>query len=142
MKTLKFQSKVDTWLAATLVVAAGATSWSAVQSGQWLPVALTVGVFAVFLFPMRYELRADALVIRAGLIRYRRPYAGITAVTPNRNPLSAPALSLDRVLVTSRERFGVNISPADRAKFLAALAERAPHLVHTNDGGLATGKED
>lgn len=135
MKTLTFQSKIDTWLGATLVFAAGSTLWGSVQTGQWLPIALTVAVFGVFVFPLRYELHEDALVVRAGLIRYRRPYAQITAAVPNHNLLSAPALSIDRLLITSTGSMGVNISPADREGFLAALAARAPHLVLV-EGGL------
>ena len=58
-------------------------------------------------------------------------------MTPTRNPLSSPALSLDRLRVTHRassgER-GLLISPADTAGFLAALAEHCPQLVRTSDG--------
>ena len=137
MKTLTFQSKVDTWLGAVLVLGAGSTLWGSVHTGQWLPIALTVAVFGLLVFPMRYELHEDALVVRAGLIRYRRPYAAITGAIPNHNLLSAPALSIDRLLITSKGGLGVNISPADRDAFLAALAARAPHLIAI-EGGLVS----
>ena len=138
MKGATFHSKIDTWLAAVLVLAAGSTFWSAVQTGHWMPVATVVAVMALVVFPMRYELHDDALVVRAGLVRTRRPYADITSLVPNRNLLSAPAMSLDRLLVTSRHRRGVNISPADRERFLNELSRRAPHLVRTDDGGLVS----
>lgn len=138
MKTLRFQSKIDTWLAVVLVVAAGTTFWGSLQSGQWFSTAVMTGVFGLFVFPMRYELQADALVVRSGLIRYRRPYADITAAKPNRSPFSAPALSIDRLLISSKGRLGVNISPANREAFITALVQRAPHLVRTKDGGLAS----
>lgn len=138
MKTLRFQSKIDTWLAVVLVAAAGVTFWGSVQSGQWFSTAVMTVVLGLVVFPMHYELQPDALVVRSGFIRYRRAYADITAATPNRSPLSAPALSMDRLLISSKGALGVNISPADRETFLAALAERAPHLVRTQDGGLAS----
>lgn len=138
MKTLRFQSKIDAWLAVVLVAAAGVTFWGSVQTGEWFSTAVMTGVFALVVFPMHYELQADALVVRAGLIRYRRPYADITAAKPNRSPFSAPAMSLDRLLISSKKGLGVNISPAKREAFIAALAERAPHLVRTDDGGLAS----
>mgnify|MGYP000182463178 CR=1 FL=1 len=140
MKTVTFQSKVDTWIAAALVLAAASTLWGAVQSGQWLPLAIVVGIIAAAVFPLRYELHDDALVVRSGLIRYRRPYVDIVAATPNRSPFSAPALSLDRLLIRSRSSLGVNISPADRERFLDALVQRAPHLTRTDDGLVCVGE--
>ena len=138
MKTLRFQSKIDTWLAVVLVAAAGATFWGSVQSGQWFSTVVMTAVLGLLVFPMHYELQDDALVVRAGLIRYRRAYADITAAKPNRSPFSAPALSLDRLLISSKRGLGVNISPANREAFITALIERAPHLVRTEDGGLAS----
>lgn len=140
MKVATFHSKIDTWLGAVLVLAAGSTVWAALQTGAWIPVATMAAVLALAVFPLRYELHADALVVRSGLFRYRRPYADITSLAPNRNPLSAPALSLDRLLVTSATGRGVNISPAARARFMDELAARAPHLVRTPDGGLVSNR--
>ena len=138
MKVATFHSKIDTWLGAVLVLAAGSTFWAAAQTGAWLPIAAVVGVLGLAVFPLRYELHDDALVVRSGLFRYRRPYTAITSVVPNHNPLSAPALSLDRILVTSSGSRGVNISPAARDRFLSELAKRAPHLARTEQGGLVS----
>jgi hypothetical protein len=55
------------------------------------------------------------------------PIADILAVTPTTNPLSAPALSLNRLRVTSRSA-SVMISPADRARFVADLEARRARL--------------
>lgn len=140
MRVATFHSKIDTWLGAVLVLAAGSTLWAAVQSGAWIPVAAMVGILAVAVFPLRYELHADALVVRSGLLRYRRAYGDIMSLAPNHNLLSAPALSIDRVLVTSKGMRGLNISPSDRERFLDALVERAPHLVRTPGGGLVSNR--
>lgn len=140
MRTETFHSKIDTWLGAALVLAAGSTFWAAATSGLWMPVGAMVAVLALAVFPLRYELHDDALVVRSGLLRYRRSYADITSLAPNHNLLSAPALSIDRVLVTSKGSRGVNISPADRERFLTALTQRAPHLVRTDAGGLVSNR--
>ncbi len=140
MRPETFHSKIDTWLGAALVLAAGSTLWTAMTTGQWLPVAAVFAVLATAVFPMRYELHGDAMLVRSGLLRYRLPYAEITSLVPNRNLLSAPALSLDRVLVTSKVHRGINISPADREGFFDALIQRAPHLVRVEGGGLVSNR--
>ncbi|MEM6293591.1 MAG: PH domain-containing protein [Myxococcota bacterium] len=139
MKTLTFRSKVDLWLGAVVAALPGVMVWQAATSDVgWTSVFTVVLVYVVALFPMRYELTDTELVVRAGLLRFRRAYATMTAATPNRSPFSAPALSLDRLLIRSQGTLGVNISPADREAFLAELQQRAPHLVASNDGGLSS----
>ena len=62
-----------------------------------------------------------------GICRRRIPFADLSEVRPKSNPLSAPALSLDRL----RVRFGrgafraLMISPAARDLFLDELARKA-----------------
>lgn len=84
-------------------------------------VALYVGV----IFPLRYGLTSSALVIRNGMLRTEIPLKLIREVKPTRNPLSSPALSLDRLSVRFGEgRFKeVLISPAKRDEFLQRLKE-------------------
>jgi hypothetical protein len=76
---------------------------------------------------------ADALVIRFGLMKSRLSYASIRRVTPTRNPLSSPALSLDRLHIDAGNPLGPNISPKDKDDVLRGLAERAPQLKREGD---------
>lgn len=135
MAAPRFRSKVDLWLAVILaaapVVSLTATVLALRAGGglmALLPTALIALAYLGAVFPLYYELEDDALVIRAGLLRSRIPYAQIRAVRPTRNPLSSPALSLDRLHVDAGSALGPNISPADREGFLSALLSRAPQL--------------
>lgn len=139
----RFPSKVDWWLGAILAlvipVSMALSAYAAFRSGQTgmavASVAFVVLLYVGLVFPMYYELEADALLIRFGLVRTRIPYSAIKAVSPTRSPLSSPALSLDRLHVDCDRNFGhgVNISPKDKQKFLEELAKRAPHLELTGD---------
>jgi hypothetical protein len=132
-----YPSKVDWWLvpllclppvAAVAVVAAMALGGPRSE----LPFAIAVvavvaGIYFGLVFPMRYGLGDDHLTVRSGLLRQRIPLADILEVRPTRNPLSSPALSLDRLYVKFGPGFfkAVMISPADRDGFLDDLARRA-----------------
>lgn len=139
--TLWFRSKIDWWLAVLLAVAplvslvatlmAPESGRLAGLSGTWVLAAVYLGL----VFPMRYGLTDRELIIRHGLVRRRIQLADITEVVPTHNPLSSPALSLDRLRITYGTGLfkNVMISPADKAKFLVELALRA-RLVRSGDG--------
>jgi hypothetical protein len=71
--------------------------------------------------------REHHLLVRFGICRQRIPLADIAEVHPTHNPLSSPALSLDRLRVQYGQGFfkAVMISPADRNGFLDDLAHKA-----------------
>ena len=132
-----YPSKMDWWLVPVLCVPPVAAvavcvgfALAGSTPGLLVGVAMALLVFGIYLglvFPMRYGLGDTHLVVRFGLCRHRIPLAEITEVNPTSNPLSAPALSLDRL----RVQFGqgifksVIISPADRNLFLDELAQKA-----------------
>jgi len=76
---------------------------------------------------MRYGIDDEHLHVRFGVCRQRIPLKDISEVHPTRNPLSSPALSLDRLHVQFGEGVfkAVMISPADRDRFLDELADKA-----------------
>jgi membrane protein YdbS with pleckstrin-like domain len=121
-------SKVDTWLILVAALAAGASVGVAVallREGG-VPVVVMVPVVVVLgaglplwtLFGTRYELTPGRLRIRCGPFRWTVPLNEIRAVTPTRNPLSSPALSLDRLRIDYGRGSSVMISPRDQARFL------------------------
>lgn len=141
-----FPSAVDGWLAAVLGVAAALVPALLVTAltvsepvaaagfaGSALFVAATL---AGLVWPVRYTLASEDLIVRSGLVRYRVPYREIYNVAPTRSWRSSPALSLDRLRIDYGVRW-LFISPQDRRGFLALLRQRAPHLRPTPDGGLA-----
>lgn len=130
--TRAYPSKVDAWIAIVLglgpvfatfggavTVLAGQSPWIAIA-----PIAVFVLVYGGLVFPMNYTITADELVVRSGLVRIRIPLAEIVEVSPTRNPLSSPALSLDRLRVRSEART-IMISPRERSAFLTELAVAA-----------------
>ena len=132
----RFKSKMDWWIGLLIwgcpILAIGAMIPAALTGEGLVAMAIGVGTVVVIygglVFPMEYVVAPDALVIRFGLIRSRVDYASIKKVNPTRNPLSNPALSLDRLHVDSGSSLGPCISPADKEGFLRALAEKTPHL--------------
>jgi hypothetical protein len=136
-ETRWYPSKMDTWLVVLLAIAALlplGIALAALIAGQWqaalaglLPFAFLIALYAGLVFPMRYGFEAEQLVICFGMARRRVPLAAIREVHPTSNPLSSPALSLDRLHVQYGDGLlgAVMISPADREGFLTDLAARA-----------------
>jgi hypothetical protein len=108
--------------------------------------AICVGAAVVFaLLPwlfarIRYEITATELVIYMGPFRPKVPLTDITEVYPTKNPLSAPAPSLDRLHIGYRTKNGGTwfalISPKDREAFVRDLVAAAPQLRRVGDEPL------
>jgi len=133
-----YRSKIDRWLLA-LVLLSGAipglaliyafVTEPAVWRDAWYVLPLLAvgyaGVAWVFL-STRYELDDRELRVRSGPFRWRVPLGSLETVRPTRNPLSSPALSLDRLELKYGGGRTLLISPAERDRFLTDLAHRAP----------------
>lgn len=133
-----FPSKVDAWLgillAALLLLAIG-VAVSLQLSGStgdaivgWISLAAVVALYAIVVWPVRYDLGDDALVVRFGLMKTSVPYQSIRGVKPSRSIIAAPALSMDRLAIDTGRALPLLVSPADRAGFIDALASRVPNL--------------
>ena len=145
------RAKVDWWVTALLgglallevvagvaVLVAGLVM-EAIAPGLALGIGLpltAVGVlFGLALwgcYGTRYEVTPSEVIIRSGPFRSTLPLASIVEVFPTRNPLSAPAPSLDRLQINYRGRGGemsfALISPKDKEGFVRDLASAAPRL--------------
>jgi hypothetical protein len=99
----------------------------------WLTVVGVAALYVGLVWPVTYELGAEALVIRFGLVRTRIRHDRIREVRPSRSLLASPALSVDRLAIGLGGRIPTTISPADRAAFLSDLAARTPHLLREVD---------
>lgn len=76
-----------------------------------------------------YTITSMNLLIRVGPISSKIAIDQIIEVYPTKNPLSAPAWSLDRLGIRLRSaRLGALISPVRQKEFLEELAGYAPHL--------------
>lgn len=129
-----FKSKVDWWLRLVLafVIVVEFVAIGSVILEQRDPVATTVTIlvclaalalFASVLLATRYTIDRGVLRVRCGPFRWKVPLKSITAVEETRNPLSSPALSLDRLRIRYGKRRQIMVSPADKAGFLKAIGQ-------------------
>jgi hypothetical protein len=141
----RYGSKQDLWITILLWGGLGAGAWALLFTAEGdvpsLPVRLLLAgsifvVPAALVYPLYYEVRASDLRVRCGLVRYTILGSEIESVTPSRNPVSSPAMSLDRLAIryrrSGRERL-LLISPAERAEFLQDLVGITPHLWYDGD---------
>jgi PH (Pleckstrin Homology) domain-containing protein len=136
---MRFESKRDLWIVLLLrgvpVIVLAALGYAWYQSHHDLsgPVAgaviLLIAELFVFEWLMRstyYVIEGDTLVIRSGFIRWRVPIREITSVTPTRNAVSSPALSLDRLRIAYGSSKWILVSPEEHERFLSALRSVNP----------------
>jgi len=132
-----YPSKLDWWIRLVLFVPAlGAIGpslyWALVHHDRTtllIAIAILVGygmILVGLVFPMRYTLAADGLEVRSGLVRQHFAWTSIISMKLSKNPLSSPALSLERIAIrylraNGRERT-ILISPPDRDAFMAECA--------------------
>lgn len=134
VEPLVFRSKVDAWLAAVLLTGAMASvgavvAVAAVQAPLYAlllsPIVLLGAVLPLWiLMTTDYTLAGGELRVRCGPFRWRVPLHAIRAVEPTRDPLSSPALSLDRLRIDYGRYESIMISPADKERFLSELERR------------------
>lgn len=77
-----------------------------------------------------YEIEGSELKIVCGLM-YKKTVdiTSITRVKATRNPISSPALSLDRIEIICGRRDRVIVSPKDKEGFVSALVLVQPGIV-------------
>lgn len=128
--TKTYRSKVDTWLLIVIIAAMGAGLVGAVAAllagghEMWwaiVPVALAVALPAWVLTSTFYRLTDDELLVRSGPFSWRIPTAEIHRVTSTNNPLSSPALSLQRLKIEYGNGKRIMISPENQTEFIADL---------------------
>ena len=138
-----YTSKKDWWLMVIIAAAGlalvGGAAYQVSTNGLTHPASwilllcllFYLAVVLIFAYPVSYEIRPPDLLIRAGLTRSRITLSSIEAVSPTRNPASAPALSLDRLridyLKNGKSTFSL-ISPEEKTGFLTNLAQTTDGL--------------
>ena len=133
MEKLTFASKVDGWLLAVILgsaivcLVATAPVLAAPGTVRW-PIALVilvgVGLPLWVLGSTRYTLMDAELRVRSGPFRWRVPLREVREITPTRDPLSSPALSLDRLRIDYGRGKWIMISPRDKELFIRELNAR------------------
>lgn len=132
MAAKTFSSKIDAWLvlvlavsAILLLVALGVSVYH--NPGPVMVIGMTAATLLFLLllgsimFRTYYKVDGKTLTIVSGPLRWKVPIDQISSVERTRNPLSSPALSLDRLRIRYAKNRSVMISPADRERFIKAL---------------------
>jgi hypothetical protein len=133
-----YTSKIDTWLLVVLVGAVIACLVAFVFSLRTgsvpaivatLPALLIGAGLPVWLMTSTsYTLSDTALLVKSGPFKWQVPIEQITSITPTSNPLSSPALSLDRLRIDYGRGQSIMISPKDKSQFIQDLEARRGSL--------------
>ena len=129
---MRFVSKVDGWLIPVFIIAIAGmlTAFVTVlieETSLWLQIVVSVAsvlfcaLLSAILRSTYYVVADGVLRIVSGPFRWKVAISDIVEITPTRNPLSSPALSLDRLKVTYGKRRYVLVSPADKEGFIKAI---------------------
>jgi len=129
---MTFSSKIDVWVWLILSVFAAAMLFAAfsllTQTAAVGPISLVLAVMGLSLALMlwivmttQYTVQNDVLRVRSGPFTWQIPISSIRQVKQTRNPLSSPALSLDRLEVSYGEKKKILVSPKNRSGFLQAI---------------------
>jgi len=129
---MEFKSKVDLWLAAVLWGSV-AICFFPVFLEDGVIVGLAIGIpMAIFVLLLwintKYYIRDDQLVIKGVLKDTLIPIESITSVKTTRNPLSAPALSMDRLEINYGKYEFTLISPLEKERFVEELLKVNPQI--------------
>jgi hypothetical protein len=134
METKIFESKKDLWLMAILwgavlvnIVACSLFVYYGCPPFVWtFPLLIIVGGLLPLwiLFTTKYTFTGDKLLISCGPMRVSLNVKEIESITPTRNPLSSPALSLDRLLIKYSGGKSVMVSPMDKEGFVSEITSR------------------
>ncbi len=128
-----YRSKIDTWIGAVLggaPMASAFGSWQLAHApvpGGWI-IAVLILLLGVclplsILFFTTYRITDAHLTIRSGVFTWKVPVRAISRVEPTRDPVSSPALSLDRIRIEYGSANAVLISPVKKDDFLRELRQ-------------------
>ena len=126
-----YRSKVDTWLGVILVtvpIPLAFIIWKLFHEsvhGKWF-VALPVFFIGIclpvsLLAYTSYTITEKSLSIRSSLFKWEIALKEISAIEPTNDPLSSPALSLDRLRIEYGQGKSIMISPLNKAEFIRDL---------------------
>ena len=131
-----FISKIDHWLLVLMLTCVILCAFLAAKLvGQQLTIhnslLAAVVLFIGVVFPLwllgstRYYINEhkNQLIITSGPFKWRVDIESITSIKETRNPLSSPALSLDRLQISYGNNQTIMVSPKQKHEFLVALAK-------------------
>lgn len=134
---MKFRSKIDWWLLLIFVVITANILMKIYEANHHYSLAsnfphliiYSLIIFLIWLpiFNTYYMVENNILIIKSLVFRWKINIDDITQIEPTHNPLSSPALSLDRLKIyymKNGEISSVMISPKDKERFFQAINKR------------------
>ncbi|MDP4944639.1 MAG: PH domain-containing protein, partial [Alishewanella sp.] len=110
-----------TWLGIVLVAAALAVLYGVIHSlnsgdnadivASLFALLVSTGLPIWLINSTRYTLTEQQLLVQSGPFQWQIPIVQISNITPTINPLSSPALSLDRLRIDYGQGRSLMISP-------------------------------
>lgn len=129
---MKFQSKKDWWAYPVFLGIIVAVFIPLFKDQDLTSLYIGVPVTGLLLwiwFTTYYVIERNSLVVRSAFIHKIIPVYEIKSIRRTFNPLSSPALSLDRLEIQYGNGKMVLISPENREKFLEALKKMNPSII-------------
>ncbi|BDY04677.1 PH domain-containing protein [Ferrimonas sp. YFM] len=127
---MTFRSKIDTWLLVVLLVAIAGSLYGAAEAVRidsgWViagVLIITAGLLVWLLVSTKYVVSDEMLRVQAGPFSWQINIESIRSVRETRNPLSSPALSLDRLEISYGAGQTIMVSPTDKERFLKAIGQ-------------------
>lgn len=134
---MKFRSKIDWWLLLIFIVITANIVIKIYEANYHYSLAsnfphliiYSLVIFIIWLpiFNTYYVVENGTLVIKSLVFRWKININDITQIEPTHNPLSSPALSLDRLKIYYMKNgkiATVMISPKNKEAFLQAINKR------------------
>jgi uridine kinase len=125
MNTKVFKSAISWWLMGSVLVLLIGTSVIMLLERAWLGLLINASVIIFFLHLILntyYQIKENKLIIVCGILfKLDISIDEIKDIQPTNNPLSSPALSLDRLAIRYGSRQTVMISPKNKEGFIHEL---------------------
>lgn len=122
-----YKSKVDWWLVLLILAVFGFPIVDGILSKEYMlsvVFVILLSFFWVLAITLKYKIEGEYLSIWRTKIDIKT----IRKVYATRNPLSSPALSINRIAIVYNKYDEVLISPEDRADFINELLKVNPNI--------------
>ena len=132
-----YKSKVGYAILIPILLLLGLTYYLHIENRIWLGIIINTlaGTFIYYLYATtKYIVDGENLVVKAGFLFNETIFIpAIKTIARTRTPLSAPALSLDRIEIRYSTQRSVIISPRERMKLINHLKMINPNLQYLNN---------
>ncbi|MGV9004644.1 PH domain-containing protein [Flavobacterium sp.] len=122
-----YRSKVDWWLMAIIFVPFAAIFVKGIIDRKIEMIITAVGMIGLILlllWKIKYKIESTTLTVWFTKIEIK----SIKKIYKTRNPLSSPALSIDRIAIVYNKYDEILISPKDQVQFIEDLLKINPEI--------------